>query len=98
MDISFADRWFTALDQRQIGSGASGWVAQVLGVHTERDGLWVQLAPAGDLSATVVLHVSQATHLDEVVKALERRGRLDRTRTAVIDLLAGALGFSGRPS
>jgi hypothetical protein len=97
MNISFADRWFTALDQRQIGNGAGAWIAQVLGVHEEGDALWVQVAPTDDASATIVLHVSPMTHLGDVVKALERR-RSDEGHPVVIDLLAGSLPYSVRHS
>jgi hypothetical protein len=83
------------LDQRPLGSGPSKWVAQVLAVHTERDGLWVQIAPADDPSATVVLHVSAATHLDEALTALEHQSRPSDGPPAVIDLIADMPGFSG---
>jgi hypothetical protein len=73
MDVSFADRWFAALDQRQIGSGDERWTAQVVAVHHEADGLWVQVAPVSDLSATILIHVSAATSLDEVLDTLEKQ-------------------------
>jgi hypothetical protein len=98
MQISLADHWFAALDQRPIGSGQNGWVAQVLAVHTDGDGIWVQLAPADDASSTVVLHVSSATHLDEVLRALERQSRPSAGPPAVIDLLASISPSQNRPS
>ena len=73
MDVSFADRWFSALDQRQIGTGDGRWTAQVVAVHHEVDGLWVQVAPVYDLSATILIHVSAATSLDEVLDTLEKQ-------------------------
>jgi hypothetical protein len=73
MDVSFADRWFSALDQRQIGTGDGRWTAQVVAVHHELDGLWVQVAPVSDLSATILIHVSAATSLDEVLDTLEKQ-------------------------
>jgi hypothetical protein len=92
--IAPADRWFAALDQRPLGSGSSRWVAQVLAVHTERDGLWVQLAPSDDPCATVVLHVSPATHLDEALNALEHQSRPSDGPPAIIDLMAGMSNLS----
>ena len=80
-----ADEWFGALDQRRIGTGADSWVAQVLGVHSEREGLWVQLAPDDDAGATIVVHLSSSTQLAEVLAALERSGSSER-RPEVIDL------------
>jgi len=73
MDVSFADRWFSALDQRQIGTGDGRWTAQVVAVHHEADGLWVQVAPVSDLSATILIHVSATTSLDEVLDTLEKQ-------------------------
>jgi hypothetical protein len=96
MHIAPADRWFAALDQRPLGSGASRWVAQVLAVHTERDGLWVQIAPADNPSAIVVLHVSSTTHLDEVLDRLERQNRPEDGPPAVIDMVSGPPILSAR--
>ena len=75
MDVSFADRWFADLDQRQIGSGDKQWTAQVVAVHHEANGLWVQVAPVSDLSATVLIRVSATTSLDEVLETLENQAR-----------------------
>jgi hypothetical protein len=97
MHTSLADQWFAALDQHPIGSGQDGWVAQVLAVHTERDGIWVQVAPVDDPSSTIVLHVSSATHLDDVVTALERQSRPSEGPPAVIDLLVGMRASFSRP-
>jgi hypothetical protein len=73
MDVAFADRWFAALDQRQIGSGDGGWTAQVVAVHHEPDGLWLQVAPVNDLAATILVHVSVSTSLDEVLETLAKQ-------------------------
>ena len=73
MDVAFADRWFAALDQRQIGTGDGRWTAHVVAVHHEADGLWVQVAPVSDLSATILIHVSATTSLDEVLDTLEKQ-------------------------
>jgi hypothetical protein len=73
MDVAFADRWFAALDQRHIGSGDRGWTAQVVAVHHEPEGLWLQVAPVDDLSATILVHVSVSTSLDEVLETLAKQ-------------------------
>jgi hypothetical protein len=82
-----ADQWFAALDQRYIGTGDKRWVAQVLGVHGAPDGLWVQLAPNDDPGATIVLHLSMGTRVEDVLTALETRSQFDG-RPDIIDLAA----------
>lgn len=90
MDTSSADRWFSALDQRLIGIGANAWVAQVLGVHGERDGLWIQLAPVNDPFATVVLHLASTTSIEDALVALDRHSRPIDGGQAIIDLATPA--------
>jgi hypothetical protein len=84
--LSIADHWFVALDQRQIGTGTASWVAQVLGVHREKDDLWVQIAPSVDPDVTIVLRLSLATAVDEALGALERRNPMFDGGSYVIDL------------
>jgi hypothetical protein len=88
--LSIADHWFVALDQRQIGTGTTSWVAQVLGVHREKDDLWVQIAPSVDPDVTIVLRLSPATPVDEALGALERRNPTSDAGLHVIDLCAGS--------
>jgi hypothetical protein len=84
--LSAADQWFAALDQRQIGTGPRTWVAQVLGVHGGDDDLWVQIAPSVDPGATIVLHLSSATSLEEALRALEHRAPNVDRKPDIIDL------------
>jgi hypothetical protein len=42
-------------------------------VHHEQDGLWLQVAPVNDLSATILVHVSVSTSLDEVLETLAKQ-------------------------
>jgi hypothetical protein len=88
--LSIADHWFVALDQRQIGTGTASWVAQVLGVHREKDDLWVQIAPSVDPDVTIVLRLSPATAVDEALGALERRSPVSDGGSYVIDLCGGS--------
>ena len=97
MDASAADHWFSALDQRQIGAGATAWVAQVLGVHPDRGALWVELARTDDPYATVVLHLSPTTSIDEAVAALGRHDRPVEGGQKIIDLVAPAPDSTGWP-
>jgi hypothetical protein len=88
MELSSADQWFAALDQRHIGDGAHEWVMQVLGVVTQDDQLWVQVAPEDDLSATLVLHMNADATLDEVLMALDHHAPPAIGEPAVIDVPA----------
>jgi hypothetical protein len=86
--VSSADRWFAALDQRQIGTGASSWVAQVLGVHDGGDELWVQLSPIDNVDATIILRLTPETSLEGVLVALSQRHPSPDRRPEIIDLAA----------
>ena len=88
LTASSADDWFLALDQRLIGAGSNGWVAQVLGIHTERKHLWIQIAAAHNPWVSLVLRVSASTGLNDVLSALKHRRPAEETRLEVIDLSA----------
>jgi hypothetical protein len=54
-----ADDLFAALDHRQIGEGAVSWLTEVAAIHMERQEAWVQVAPVGQSSRRVILHLSR---------------------------------------
>jgi hypothetical protein len=90
IDIRLADRWFEALDQRQIGIGAESWVAQVLGIHIdEANTIWIQLTSVDNPYSAIILHVSASTTLDRVIGALADRVVSD-ARPEIIDIAAVA--------
>ena len=84
------DQLVAALDQQRIGEGASSWVAQVLGVHTEGPDLWVQVAPADAPTEGVVLRLSAWATPQHALAALlamrSRRGSLPH----IIDVMQPA--------
>jgi hypothetical protein len=88
--VASADDWFFALDQRRIGAGAKAWVAQVFGVYRQNGELWVQLAPLDRPASAIVVHVSPATRLDDVLDALEHRHPTGEGKPEVIDLVGRA--------
>ena len=47
-----------ALDQQYIGANEGGWTVHVLGVHTDRDEIWIQVASDPEGSDAFVLHLS----------------------------------------
>ena len=68
---SDADAWFAALDDRSIELGAVACTARVLGIHTGPDGLWIQLSCEGYTEVDVVIHVTAATRVDDVLLRLK---------------------------
>lgn len=74
-----ADWWFEALDDRRIDAGGESWRAQVLGIHGEGDDLWIQVARAGNVGHSIVLHITPVVTVEDVVRALRARlGDLSR--------------------
>lgn len=98
VETTSADQWFAALDQRRIGAGTGSWVVQVLGVHCEDDGFWIQLSSSEDSFATIVLHLAADTPIDDVLAVLERHSRPADGEPAVIDLAAWTTSVSLSPS
>ena len=68
---SDADAWFAALDDRTIELGPATCTARVLGIHTGPDGLWIQLSCEGDSEISVVVHVTAATRVEDVLLRLK---------------------------
>lgn len=53
-----ADDLFAELDHRQVGDGPSSWVTEVAAIHMVQHEAWVQVAPVGQSSRSVILHLS----------------------------------------
>jgi hypothetical protein len=70
----------TALDSRVIdGPGPEPWMIHVLGVHSDDRDVWLQIAPAGDVTASLVLRLSrQATVAHAVASLALGRPAMDR--------------------
>ena len=82
------DRWFAAIDHLQIGTGASSWIAQVVGIYVDGPDLWVQVSPTHAPVNTLVLRVSEDSPIDAATMALRDRDgcRWPVARLQVIDL------------
>lgn len=65
-----ADAWFTALDNRVVQVGSDTCITRVLGIHVGPSGLWIQVSCADDTATSVVLAVSAATQVDDVMERL----------------------------
>jgi hypothetical protein len=79
-------RWFAAIDHLQIGTGASSWIAQVVGIYVDGPDLWVQVSPTHAPVNTLVLRVSEASPIDAATMALRDGCRRPVARLQVIDL------------
>jgi hypothetical protein len=65
-----AFRLFAAIDQQQIGDDRTGWIAVVLGVHTDGNESWIQVAAQHDPSRSIVLHMPKPVGTHRVLAAL----------------------------
>src|SRR5262245_50346086 len=65
-----AFRLFAAIDQQQIGDDRTGWIAVVLGVHTNGSESWIQVAAQHDPSRSIVLHMPKPVATQRVLAAL----------------------------
>lgn len=63
-------RLFAAIDQQQIGDDRTGWIAVVLGVHTNGSESWIQVAPQHDPSRSIVLYMPKPVATHQVLAAL----------------------------
>lgn len=63
--------WFNVLDQRRIGSRSKSWIVQIAGIHADGSDLWIQSAPSGQPTRSIVLHVSTQASVGEAMTALE---------------------------
>jgi hypothetical protein len=75
---SDADAWFSALDDRTIELGRNRCIARVQGIHANGDGLWIQLACEGQQDISVVVRVTSATRVDDVLERLKDDGPVGR--------------------
>ncbi len=79
------DRWFAAIDQRQIGTGPLSWVAQVVGIYPDGHDLWVQVSATHAPESTVLLRVSEDSTVESAVTLLREQSRWPGSRTQIID-------------
>src|SRR5689334_8891723 len=64
-----------ALDQHRIRHGAAHRLLNVLGVHTDRQTLWIQVAHSDDSSEALVLHLSLDATAEDAIRVLEMAPR-----------------------
>ena len=85
--LTAADRWFVALDHCRIGAGDDSSETEVLGIHSDGETFWVQLAPVGSPCTAFILHVSLALTVDHVRTALAARSTHQESCPEIIEVL-----------
>ena len=73
--LSRVDRLFVELDHQRVGDGPDSWLTEVAGIHTVRHEAWVQVAPAGEPSCSVILHLPPRVTANHALAALASRYR-----------------------
>jgi hypothetical protein len=83
---SIFDWWFEAIDHQQIGTGGSSWIAEVVGIHSDGEDLWVQVSSRESPGSTVVLRLGRNSSAEDVTTALADSCHWPVTALQVIDL------------
>ena len=78
-EMTVADCWFAALDQRPFTSGNGLWTTRVLGVHLDGPHTWIQLEFAEHPGRSFLLHLTPWAGLHDAVNIIRgeiRRGQV----------------------
>jgi hypothetical protein len=67
-DVS--ERLVAMLDLQRVGEGADAWTVHVIGVHSDGDDLWIQVAPHPDGTDSLVLRLSSYATVRHALAAL----------------------------
>ena len=70
-EATAADRLFDALDARRITPGPDGPRVEIVGIHALPDGIWMQVAVAGESMQGVILHLPRWASVDHAIAALK---------------------------
>jgi hypothetical protein len=69
-EMTVADCWFAALDQRRFTSGNRLWTTRVIGVHLDGLHTWIQLEFAEHPGRSFILHLTPWTGLHDAVNII----------------------------
>ena len=92
---SLVERWYRALDQRQITIGSKCWLALLRGIHVHDGDLWIQISHAEAPEQSVVLHVSPHTSIDSALAAARTWSLRGPDPSTVHVTPACSLGYDG---
>jgi hypothetical protein len=71
-EMTVADCWFAALDQRPFASGNGVWTTRVVGVHLDGPHTWIQLEFAEHPGRSFLLHLTPWAGLHDAVSIIRR--------------------------
>jgi len=80
-EMTIADCWFAALDQRLFACHNRCWTTRVVGVHLDGLHTWIQLEFAERPDSSFVLHLTPWAGLHDAVNII--RSEIIRTRVNV---------------
>ena len=69
--LSTTDLLFAGLDRRRIPGRTFTWITEILGIFVEGSEAWVQVAPEGRPSRSVLLRMSPRGSIERALSALE---------------------------
>ena len=69
-EMTVADCWFAALDQRSFISDSRLWITRVMGVHLDGLHTWIQLEFAELPGSSFVLHLTPWAGLHDAVNII----------------------------
>jgi hypothetical protein len=69
-EMTVADCWFAALDQRSFTAGNGFWTTRVVGVHLDGLHTWIQLEFAEHPGSSFVLHLTPWAGLHDAVNVI----------------------------
>jgi hypothetical protein len=75
-EMTVADCWFAALDQRPFTSGNGLWTTRVFGVHLDGLHTWIQLEFAEHPGSSFLLHLTPWAGLHDAINII--RGEILR--------------------
>ena len=75
-EMTVADCWFAALDQRSFISDSRLWITRVMGVHLDGLHTWIQIEFAEHPDSSFLLHLTPWAGLQDAVSII--RGEILR--------------------
>jgi hypothetical protein len=75
-EMTVADCWFAALDQRSFISDSRLWITRVMGVHLDGLHTWIQLEFAEHPDSAFLLHLTPWAGLQDAISVI--RGEILR--------------------
>jgi hypothetical protein len=84
-DIS--ERLVAMLDLQRVGEGADAWTVHVIGVHSDGEDLWIQVAPHPDGTDSFVLRLSSHATVRQALVALAAAPRTPRDVSPIVTVM-----------